>query len=222
MCIKAFRKRFNSALGIEAHLLSKCCHENLPWLYGVVTDNSLKLIVMSFHGNDGRSMSLHHLLHLQSQSQSSPTLSSEQAKTVVLGLISGLKYLHNKSILHNDVKSDNIVVQYILPGASVKAILIDLGKGCYLSAAKKYHLSQKEQEEYSKNHPQIAPDLRSGHCSQSFASDVYSLGRVLKLLNDTSLHIPVISSLSSMCMEYLCSKRPTTSELFTTFRNLFV
>lgn len=91
---------------MEAHLLSKCCHANLPWLCGIVTDKSFKLIVMNFHGKDGQSVSLHHVLH----SQPSHSLTLEQTKVDILGIISGLRYLHEKSISHNDVKSHNIAI----------------------------------------------------------------------------------------------------------------
>lgn len=221
VCVKAFRKHFESALNVEAHLLSQCCHKNLPWLYGVVMeDRSLKVIVMSFHGNDGSAVSLHHILCSQSQSHSSATLLPRQAKTVVLGLVSALKYLHDKSIIHNDIKSDNVVVEYC-SSVGAKAVLVDFGKACYTYLAKKYSLSKEGKQEYSKKHPQIAPDLRDGHCLQSFASDIYAFGRVVKSIDDIFLHIPVVASLSNTCMDYLCSNRPTTMEVFTFFSNLF-
>lgn len=75
-------------------------------------------------------------------------------------------------------------------------------------------MTKEEKKEYSVNHPQIAPDLRDGHCFQSFASDVYSVGRVLSELNQLVLNIPALSSLSSKCKEYLSSSRPNTSDIF--------
>lgn len=57
-------------------------------------------------------------------------------------------------------------------------------------------------------HPQIAPDLRDGHCSQSFASDIYSVGRVLSAVNELVLELPAVNSLSNMCKEYFSSNKP--------------
>lgn len=63
VCVKAFRKGYEHAFPAEAHILLQCNHENLPWIYGVITeDTSPRAIVMSFHGNNGISVSLHHAL----------------------------------------------------------------------------------------------------------------------------------------------------------------
>ena len=59
-----------------------------------------------------------------------------------------------------------------------QSILIDFGKGCFISDGKVYKLSLQEQWRYAIEHPQVAPDLRDGHCRQSQYSDLYSLGRV--------------------------------------------
>ena len=132
----------------------------------------------------------------------SSTLSVPGAKSVMLGLISALKYLHSKCILHNDIKSDNVVVEYT--SSRAKGVLVDLGKACYVSDAKQYTLSKEERQAYAINHPQIAPDLREGHCKQGFASDIYLTGRIMAYVNDRVLNIPVIASYSD-----LCTKRPT-------------
>ena len=70
-----------------------------------------------------------------------------------------------------------------------QSILIDFGKGCFISDGKVYKLSLQEQRRYAIEHPQVAPDLRDGHCRQSQYSDVYSLGRVIKQINDKFLHM---------------------------------
>ena len=133
--------------------------------------------------------------------------------------MSAVKYLHDNNILHNDIKSDNVIVEYIASGA--KGVLVDLGKACYVSDSRKYNLTKEEKKKYSENHPQIAPDLRDGHCFQSFASDIFSIGRVISEINSSILEVPALNSLSNMCKEYMCSKRPNTNDLFISIDFLF-
>ena len=129
-----------------------------------------------------------------------------------------MNYIHAKGILHNDIKSDNIVLDNQC--AHIQSVLVDFGKACYTQDAKQYHLTATQQCLYEHNHPQVAPDLRDGLCKQSKLSDVYSFGRVMDSVNKISLNLPVLCSLSSQCTEYLQTKRPTTSKLFMFLKNL--
>lgn len=126
VCVKVLKKHRERVFpNSEAHILYQCCHENLPWLYGIVAGTGCpKIIVMSFHGSYEWKNSLHQLLCSHSDSCFS-TLSVPDAKLVMLGLISALKYLHSKCILHNDIKSDNVVVEYT--SSCAKGVLVDLG-----------------------------------------------------------------------------------------------
>ena len=63
---------------------------------------------------------------------------------LLCGVISAVKYLHGQQILHNDIKSDNIVINK--QDADVRSVLIDLGKACYITEAKKYSLSNEEKK----------------------------------------------------------------------------
>jgi serine/threonine protein kinase len=111
-------------------------------------------------------------------------------------------------ILHNDIISDNVVVE------TANNSVVDLGKACYQSDGRRYDLSKEEKKKYLK-HPQISPDLRDGLCSQSFATDIYSVGRVLNEVNRLVIELSAVNSLSIMCKEYSSSKRPSTNDLYT-------
>ena len=213
VCVKVFRRGYEYTFPAEAHILLQCNHNNLPWIYGAVVEKNKRAIIMSFHGSDGVSTSLHHAL-------STSALSPEQGKAVIVGLISAVKYLHEKDILHNDIKSDNVIVEYT--SSNAKGVLVDLGKACYISDCRKYDLTKEEKKKYSINHPQIAPDLRDGHCFQSFASDIYSAGRVLSEINRLVLKVPALDSLSSMCKEYSSCSRPNTNDVFSSINFLFL
>ena len=57
VCIKVFRRNNQLPSTFQPEvLMSKLSHSNLPWLYGVLQHNGHKILVLSFHGVDGRSI----------------------------------------------------------------------------------------------------------------------------------------------------------------------
>lgn len=102
--------------------------------------------------------------------------------------------------MHNDIKSDNIVIDK--RSSTYRCVLIDLGKGCDFNNAKKYQLSEAERRRYSREHPQVAPDLRDGHCKQSQYSDVYATGRVITTVNSKFIHISAVASYGLLCNKH--------------------
>ena len=109
-CVKIIRKvsSFEASFAVEAHLLSQCCHANIPFLFGVMTSKAgYKCLLMSFHGINEIPYSLHYVITKESE-----LLTSTAWKKVVVGIVRGLLYLHthkNGPILHNDLKNDNVV-----------------------------------------------------------------------------------------------------------------
>ena len=71
-------------------------------------------------------------------------------ENIVYTLCSALNYLHNKSILHNDIKANNVVMYH---SNSYMPVLIDFGKACFSDEAKKYALSKDERELYKSKYP---------------------------------------------------------------------
>ena len=59
------------------------------------------------------------------------------------------------------------------------------------------------------HHPHIASDLRDGLCSQSVSSDIFSLGRVISIINsESSIKNETLNGLSHRCMQYHMHLRP--------------
>ena len=124
VCVKAFRldDRLIHTFPVEAVLTSTLCHPNLPWFYGLSEHGPSRMIVLSFHGINGKSYTIHQALQTNCQD----LLIEINWRVILVGLASALKYIHSKDILHNDIKSDNIIIdnRSLVP----QSILIDFGK----------------------------------------------------------------------------------------------
>ncbi|XP_071090733.1 probable serine/threonine-protein kinase DDB_G0278901 [Haliotis cracherodii] len=112
-------------------------------------------------------------------------------------LVNGLKKIHKKEVLINDIKSDNILVDISGELPSVK--FCDMGTASYKSG-----VTYRGDME---NCFHLAPEA-CAHAKTTPACDVYSLGRVLKKIHGAS-HISALLSLSDMCMAEDPAVRPT-------------
>lgn len=216
VCAKVFRIAClcETAFCYEAVLLSVCCHANLPWLYGICL--SPRTIIQSYHSIEGRACSLHKALY-----HSGRNFSSDNWMSILLGMASAVEYIHSKGILHNDIKSDNIVLDSRQSDV-VHNILIDFRKGCFIRDARLYKLTADEKRIYVRDHPQVAPEVREGHQKQNKYSDMYSLGRVINKVNEKTLQLPDLSSYSCLCTQDRYSERPTSSDLLKFLSSLHV
>lgn len=207
VCAKVFREAClcESAFCYEAVLISICCHANLPWLYGVILSPS-RTIIQSYHSIKGKAHTIHSALF---HSSTKEKISNDNWKNILI-VASAVLHLHSKGILYNDIKSDNIVLDGHL--SDIRSVLIDLGKGCFISDARIYKLSDYQKQIYKDEHPQIAPEVRDGRHKQSIYSDIYSLGRVVKKVNEKTLKLSCLSTYSSRCTQETYSDRPTSSE----------
>ena len=114
---------------------------------------------------------LYGLLHPKSESLSlSKGLSLPQRYRLAADVAIGLYHLHEKGILHRDLKSLNILLQE--RGGALRAKLSDFG----LSILKR---SLWHGEGVVGSLPWLAPEIVMGTGEYSKASDVYSLGMVL-------------------------------------------
>ena len=79
-------------------------------------------------------------------------------------------YLHQKEILHNDIKKHNIVVHSSRGKFSL--VLIDFGEACLVREGKTKALSSAEKSRYYKEHYHIAPEVIEGQfLSNSLSGD---------------------------------------------------
>lgn len=210
VCIKQFKQPNKNAFINKANILSKFHHSNLPYLFGVCTGNNPALVI-SFHGIDNKCVTLHDAVSSKSQAIKGLLDNSSSWINILKQITTGLNYMHTKhKVIHNDIKSDNICLTFSSTTTmSLQAVIIDFGKACNISNGKSYKLSRSQKEQYWKDHPHIAPDLRDGVCKQSTSSDVFALGRVIKLVNCVpQLQKEDLAKLSDKCMHYYMHSRP--------------
>ena len=73
-------------------------------------------------------------------------------KYICIQMLGGIEELHSiYKILHNDIKSDNIVLAPSSLGNTVNAVIVDFGKACDLKQGKRSHLSPQERKQYKVN-----------------------------------------------------------------------
>ena len=217
VCIKVLNsgEKYKALFCAEARILSLLCHFNLPWLHAVSDESSKIAIMMTYHSYEGdKSLSVYDALSKNVE------IHKNGWQQVLLGCTSALIYLRSKDILHNDIKSDNILIETAESGA-VRAVLVDFNKACLSGEGRFYTLSPSEKKKYIKNHPQVAPEVREGYRCQTFASDLYAFGRIVYKINDIMLIIPYLHSLSLLCLSEAPIKRPTADELHKSLNNLF-
>lgn len=184
-CVKKYYKGIPVAVKVFNHLsssqdvrneattMSQCSHASIPHMFGVNFTQKPYFVVSYFYGLGNSPYTLYRALHSKSIS-----LSTSSAGKIILQLCGALEHLQSKSLLHRDIKSDNILLTVV--NNMYHPMLIDFGKAIRLSVApsKQKSMTAHEQEEYRKKHRHIAPEIVLGQ-PPSFASDMFSLGIVM-------------------------------------------
>ena len=128
----------------EVTMLQNLCHENLPILFGAcVQEHHPKCILMSMHSftNSGDVLNVEDALR-RKDSELPAAFSITDWKCILHGTLSALEYLHLNTILHNDIKANNVVIEKILHTPdSCRPVLIDFGKACYVKDLLAIHLN---------------------------------------------------------------------------------
>lgn len=94
------------------------------------------------------------------------TLSTYEAKSIILSVLNGLNYLHNKQIIHNDITNQNVMLD--LSGNVTIPKIIDFGYARFLKQSNKDFLKDGLNLFYTAN--------ETFNKVFSFQSDIYSVG----------------------------------------------
>ncbi|MED6125458.1 hypothetical protein PIB30_068740 [Stylosanthes scabra] len=143
----------------EVQSTLKVRHKNVVLLLGLTTQESFLLTVSEYACNGSLDMYL--------SKESSRSLTWRERKKVAIGLARGLKYLHENSIIHGNVKSSNILLTH-----EFNPLIGDFGFG------KKDDFKKLCKDKSVANCEYIAPELQE-RGKLSTKSDVYSFGVVL-------------------------------------------
>ena len=136
-------------------------HPNLPFLFGVLTEREPYAIVIQFLGTGKETPTLQRVVRKR-------MLDKKSTANVFKEIAETLEHIHSRGIVHNDLKSNNVIIQR-KNGGSFKPIIIDFGKSEEIRKLKAY----------IRKGDYLAPEVREGK-KQSPASDIFSLGKCLK------------------------------------------
>lgn len=148
----------------EAEILHSLKHDNIVPVNEVFEQNNTVYYVMSYLGN----VSLYQYV-----AENCGALQESQAKSIILPLTSALAYLHNRNILHLDIKPDNIMM--VRQGNTIKPVLIDFGQAMYFVNGKPK--KDKGIRGYSKGYSPL--QLKQNVSTFSPSLDIYSLAATL-------------------------------------------
>ena len=172
-------------------------HRGLPLLFGVITKSLPLRLITQFHGRNNSCSTLHKVIK-------KGTIDKPSWFGILKKIMEALNHMHKAGVLHNDIKSNNVVLEK--PGKEWNPVFIDFGKARRIANPKPLmDLSPSAQEEYRWSYPHIAPEIVSGKGQQSVASDVFSFGKIaLKILN----LLPTATVLSLKVAKKLTSNDP--------------
>ena len=145
-------------------------HEKLPMIIGVVTAQETFCLVTQFHSVSGKSITLY-------QAANTNMISISECIEIVVEICFALNHVHLRGFLHNDIKTNNVVIEFKPESDKYTPILIDFGKST--KASVNLPPCAKRQRTDQHNRSYLAPEV-SKYGQYSTASDVYSMGCMFK------------------------------------------
>ena len=111
--------RAKSAVSKEANILSQLSHPAVCFLIGVQTQQTPYYLVTNLYEVRGYSITIHNILFPDSITNSSKMQLAQLVHSefdiqvwfhITLQIAEGLEYIHQKNIIHHDLKTDNIIM----------------------------------------------------------------------------------------------------------------
>lgn len=131
---------------------------------------------------------------------------------VCFQLIKALVFIHRQSILHNDLKVNNVLLR-----STLTPVIIDFGKATKRNDPEIYRLTDAQRIRYNIKYQYLAHELRNIPGSRtSTATDIYSLGHIYQFVADKENSL--LQELQQKMQEKL-SKRITSPEILRFFNH---
>ncbi len=128
-------------------------------------------------------------------------------------LIDAVVYLHSHSILHNDLKSNNVLIK-----SGFIPIIVDFGKATLRKNPEVYKLTTSQMERYNSRYPHLAYELRNKFGSKtSTATDIYSLGFMFKFVADQTNEL--LQRLQKRMLEEDVNKKIQSPDILRNFNH---
>lgn len=176
-------------------------HELLPLVLGVITKKEPLCFVTKFHDVKDQSVTLH-------QAANSNFLTPRSCTDIFVQICSALQHVHSKGFLHNDIKANNVVLEYNSSTEKYTPILIDFGKSTETASL----LRGKRKMIVGQGKKYLAPEILKGGLF-SVASDVYSVGRMLKGISSVVGFYPHVRALIKEATAETPELRPSLQEV---------
>jgi len=196
--IKSLKQNQRNALIREARAMQSVTSQRFPFIYGVQLTQPPYSIVMQFIGSyeSKRSCTLHNVLATKEPFflELKQGIQRKDWISICQDFADGLCHLHDLRLLHNDLKSNNVLVH------NKRGYIIDLGKSCEAS-------SPPPGKKYSHPYNHIAPEVLQGGCF-TYESDIFSLGQILNLVVKFG-NIFELREIVQQCMNNTSVMRPT-------------
>ena len=151
-------EKYRQAFVREAKTLATLHHQNIVEVIDVFDENETSYMVMAFI--EGRS--------LQSIVEKNGPLSCPDAINYMAQITNAVGYIHERHILHRDIKPDNIMIT-----ADYKAILIDFG------SAREFQQDKTQAHTSMLTHGYAPTEQYTANSRKGSYTDIYAIGATL-------------------------------------------
>lgn len=157
----------------EARVLQKLGdHPGIPLLFGVCLKTPVS-IIMKFHGDGQESLTVHKAARKKIIKE------KKDWNRVICAIADALEHIHRFGYIHNDLKSNNVVLERHNDDRRLHPVIIDFGKSVAMAKARKPCAKPTHLKEYYKD-SYIAPELVDGTGKPSEKSDVFAFAFLIK------------------------------------------
>ncbi len=151
-------QKYRQAFVKEAKMLATLHHPNIVEVIDVFDENNTSYMVMAFI--EGKS--------LQSIVDSSGPLPYPEAVNYIAQITNAVGYIHERHILHRDIKPDNIMIT-----ADYKAILIDFG------SAREFEHDKTQVHTSMLTHGYAPTEQYTSNSRKGSYTDIYAIGATM-------------------------------------------